>query len=752
MSLFISGAAISAALIPHAAAVAPARPPASVPAEQLTAPEVTVTARSLPATELTKSQAATRIDEAAVRATPATSVADFLRLVPGVAVIQGNGPRDVGVSIRGSNARNSFGARNIQVFEDDFPVTQPDGLARFDLADAHAYAGIEVLRGPSSARYGNYALGGAVNFRTRRGLKGGLFGSDFGGDGFGNVYATIGDSGPDHDAALFASFVGANGATAHNDYQTATANAYATANLGARDRVAVKLIANQGLFRLSTRLSFDQYRANPYQQGCALAASAAAGCGSIAVFANGTNGARVSESAAQADLARDDRRVILGLRYEHDFSAGLGWRTQVTLDNRDVFQPTNATPFRGTLNSLNLTSELTRRGTLFGLNSTSFVGMFYNVLDNQSFTFNKAPGGRERLGAIAQTVTGGIENWGLRAREELALSPDLQLIAGIGAERSTIAMTQTVTQTVFSYPVGGAPRTQAIPADRRFWNVAPEASLAWQAAGALNLHARVATGYGIPQSGNLFVTPQGVFGNNAALKAQSNIGAELGADVTLRTVTVSLAFYQEWFRNELITQSAGVNLLSYTANAPRSVHRGVDLAIGWRPAAVPGTKFDLSYGYTDQFYTDFSERLSNGQQSLLISRNGNAIPGVIPHFLNLRAGYDRPGGRWRGLGGFAEVTWRSSYVIDNGNQLRIPGYALLNLNLHYDPPAGAGRFSLYVSVQNALDTTYVGSASVIANSLGATGTQNGAAVLRGVTGSIYAGQPRTLFGGIKTRF
>ncbi|MBX9815981.1 MAG: TonB-dependent receptor [Proteobacteria bacterium SG_bin5] len=749
MSRFISGVALGALLLPVAARAATPDHPVDPSPDAPNAPqEVVVTARALPVADPAKGQAATRIDADRVDNTPATNIADFLRLVPGVAVIQGNGPRDVGLSIRGSNARNSFGARNIQVFEDDFPVTQPDGLARFDLADPHAYASLEVVRGPSSARYGNYALGGAVNFRTRRGLNGGSFGSDLGSDGYGNVYATIGSAGARHGAALFASFVGGNGATAHNDYQTVTANTYAQFDLGARDRIAVKFIANQGLFRLSTRLSFDQFAANPYQRGCAVAARAAAGCGSIAVFANGTNGARVSESAAEADLARDDRRLILGLRYEHDLSAGLNWRTQITLDNRDVFQPTNATPFRGTLNSLNLTSELTRRGRLFGLASTSFLGFFYSILDNQSFTFNKAPGGRERLGALAQTVFGDVQNWGLRAREELALTNKLQLIAGIGGERSTIG----VTQTIFTYPLGAAPRTQAIPANRDFWNVAPEVALVWQAARPLSLHARVGTGYGIPQTGNLFVTPQGTFGNNTSLKPQTNIGAELGADLALSDITLSAAFYQEWFRNELITQSAGVNLLSFTANAPRSVHRGVDLGIGWRPRALAGAKFDLNYGFTDQFYTDFTERLTSGAQSRLFSRDGNAIPGVIPHFLNFRAGYDLPSGRWRGLGGFAEVTWRSSYFIDNGNQLRVPGYALVNLNLHYDPPMGGGRFSLYVAVQNIGDVTYVGSASVIANSLNAAGAQNGASVLRGVTGSLYAGQPRSLFGGIKTRF
>src|SRR5690348_4534457 len=51
---------------------------------------------------------------------PAFSIGQILRQSPGVSVKQGNGPRDVGISIRGSNARVGFGIRNIQVFEDGF--------------------------------------------------------------------------------------------------------------------------------------------------------------------------------------------------------------------------------------------------------------------------------------------------------------------------------------------------------------------------------------------------------------------------------------------------------------------------------------------------------------------------------------------------------------------------------------------------------------------------------------------------------
>ncbi|WP_294331504.1 TonB-dependent receptor [uncultured Sphingomonas sp.] len=726
----------------------------TAPAAPAVTDEIFVTSKALSLTTRVSGQTVTTVDAAAFRNTPATTIADIVRLSPGIAVTQGNGPRDVSVSVRGSNARNSFGARNLQVFEDDFPVTQPDGLARFDLTDPHAYGAVDVVRGPSSARYGNYALGGAVNFRTRAGrdINGIEAGFDVGGDGFANLYATIGDGNAAHDIAAFGSYVRGDGATGHTGYETGTLNALARFELGDQDRVAVKLIYNEGDFRLSTRLSYNQYLANPYQQGCKAAATAAPGCGTISVLVNGVNGARIAQTADEGDLARNDRRTIVGTRYEHDLGPNTTWRTQATFDSRVVNQPTSATPFKGTLDSYNLTSDITNHGTIAGMAATSFVGVFYNYLDNQSYSFNKTPAGRNGFGALTQTVFGDVRNLGVRAREELQLTRTLQLIAGIGAERSIL----DVRQTAYSYPVAASPVLLYIPSNRHFTNVAPEAALFWQAAEAVRLHARVGTGYGIPQAGNLFVTSAGVAGNNTSLKAQRNTGIDLGAEVALGSnFRAELTGYYEWFSNELVSQSAGVNLLAYTSNVPRSVHRGVELGFSWRPlpAVLPGAKLDASYSYNDQYYTDFRERLTAGSVSTVLNRNGKAIPGVVPNFLNVRGGYDQPAGPLRGLGGFAELTWRDRFFADNSNLLAMPGATLVNVNLHYDPPRGAGRLSFYASVQNLFDVTYVGSASIIANSLNAaTGAENPASVLANTTGSVYAGQPRTVYAGVKARF
>ena len=709
--------------------------------------DVVVTGR--PLVERSIGQARTSIDDEAVRATAATTVADFVRLSPGVAVLAGNGPRDVGISIRGSNARNGFGARNIQVFEDGFPLTQPDGLARFDLADPHAYGAVDVVRGPSSALYGNYALAGALDFRTRRGgdVDGLEVGTDLGTDAYANVYATLGHAGIGYEYALFGSLVSGDGSTGHTGYRTGTINALGTASLGSRDRVTAKLIHNQGVFGLSTRLSADQYRANPYQRGCARAAVAAIGCGTISVFVNGANGVRVAQTAAEADLARDDRRTIIGVRWEHDLGPRTTWRTQATFDSRVVDQPTSALPFKGTLDSVALSTDLSTAGKLFGLDATTFVQLAFATLGNQSYSFNKTPAGRDGIGAPATITLGDVRNLAARIRQELRLAPTLTLAAGIGAERSVI----DVRQIAFSYPLGAPPQLRTVSADRRFWNVAPEAVLAWQALAALRLRARVATGYGIPQSGQLFVTPAGVPGGNTTLRSQRNLGVDLGADLVLDdALTAELTVYGEWFRDELVSQSAGVNLLAYTSNVPRSVHRGIEAGIDWRPWR--GLRARASWSWNDQYYTRYTERLAAGGLSRVFDRRGNSIPGVVPHVANLRIGYDRGGG----IGGFVELSRRGRFFIDNANLLELPAATQLALNLHYDPPRSErwwSRLSLFASVQNALDATTIAGASVIADALDpATGAQATAAQLRRTTGSIYAGQPRTAVAGIRTRF
>lgn len=746
-------------------AQAPPAPSAPIPASRpappaATAEQVVVTGRLAAVTEQPVGQTTVTVSRELYRDTPAFSVADILKLAPGVSFTQGNGPRDVSVSVRGSNERQTFAIRNVQVFEDGFPVTQPDGTARSDLTDPHAYAGVDVAQGPSSALYGNYATGGAILFRTRPGgeIGGVEAGADFGSFGYFNDYAAVGAKGDRYEYSAFASNVRGDGATGHTGFNTTTENILASYAFTPHDRVTLKFINNDLDADLSVRLSRNQYRINPYQQGCA--SPLTPGCAALSLFANGFNGARQTVTADQVDSGRHDRRTVIGARYEHDVDDQTTWRTTADFDNRDIRQPTGATDFRGDYPSFNVISDVTHRGTLFGRAATTLAGVHFNYENVNSTVLNVLPIAGSRDGGLTQTVNGHQLNAGGHARAEIELAPTLTGVVALGAEYTDLGADEVN----FGYPAPPAAAPSATPSftpisvDRTFFNTAPEASLVWRPAPELALHARVSTGYGTPQATNLFVTPAGVFGNNTQIKTQENVGVDAGVEWTHGPDLhlVATLFY-EFFRNELVTQSPGANLQSYTFNAPRSEHRGAELGLDWRPlpGGLPGARLYVSYLFDDQRYTTYTERLATGAVSAAFDRSGNRIPGVSPNFGTVRLIYDQPGGLLQGVGGFVEGVGSDAYELDNANLLKSPGYIVLNADLHYDPPAELGlisRVRFYVDVQNLLDQRYVASASNITDTLTLAGAQNGAGVLATATGSIYAGAPRSVFGGVRVKF
>jgi iron complex outermembrane receptor protein len=92
--------------------------------------------------------------------------------------------------------------------------------------------------------------------------------------------------------------------------------------------------------------------------------------------------------------------------------------------------------------------------------------------------------------------------------------------------------------------------------------------------------------------------------------------------------------------------------------------------------------------------------------------------------------------------------------------LKIPGYRIVNLNLHYAkdvPNSFITKVDAYFEVRNVFNNTYVASANNVGDSLNATtGAENPGSVLAAGNGSnsgtLYAGFPRVFVGGVRVRF
>jgi vitamin B12 transporter len=123
---------------------------------------ISVIGARLPVQQAQLSAALTKIDRAHIEASGATSIADLLR-------------GQAGISLSQSGARGSVTQIRMRGSEANHVLVMVDGVEINDLSDggvdfAHLHldniAGIEILRGPQSALWGNGAVGGVISITT----------------------------------------------------------------------------------------------------------------------------------------------------------------------------------------------------------------------------------------------------------------------------------------------------------------------------------------------------------------------------------------------------------------------------------------------------------------------------------------------------------------------------------------------------------------------------------------------------------
>jgi iron complex outermembrane receptor protein len=686
-------------------------------------------------------RATSRVERDQISETRAFSIKEMLEETPGVYVSQGNGPRDQGISIRGSGAKQGFGIRNIKVYDDDFPVTQSDGLARSDLNDPRAYESIDIIRGPSSSLHGNYALGGAANFRTRRGrdIHGFEVNNDFGSFGYHNHSVNFGERWDRFEYSAFASYIGGDGYIDWSDYRTVTQNILASFMPDEDRKFTFKFINNDTQANVQSRLTRNQYNAKPFCAGTTaitgLTFSGVDPCTGLA-----TN----QVSAQQTNQNREDRRTIIGARYEQKLTAETSVNFFGIYDLKDINQ-TFGTIGDNENSNFSTGLDVINTHSLFGLAAKHLAGFYFNYMEQEASSFRNLADYYGTRGLLDSGTRGNITNIGGKLREEIEFAKHWSGVLGIAAEGSNVhAQVRTLktgSTSVYNY----------LDVDRDFLNVAPEAAVVYTPNDRWSHHIRVGTGYGIPGISNLTTTPQGVAGNNTDLNTQTNVGVEIGTNAhPLDALDFSLTGYYEFFQDELVSQSPGAGLSNFTTNAPASEHRGIEAAMKVRPFqgwnnGLEGSYIAAAYTFNDHIYTDFVERLSAGTTSQAFDRSGNQIPGVERNRLNAKLGYESP----INLGGWLEVNYQDSFYLNNSNTLKMPNFTVLNLNLHYKYNVNGNYLKgleVFFDIHNLLDHRYIDSGVVVADAL----TDNAAALLN--KQAFFAAAPRSFTGGIKLKF
>ncbi|MGE0195204.1 MAG: TonB-dependent receptor plug domain-containing protein, partial [Methylocystis sp.] len=335
-------------------------------------------------------QAVTTFDRNFVRyieQSPQANLGDLLRFSPGVTVTPlGQGGESI-ISIRGSgnnpNARaigRNFQLRDIVVLSDGFPVTIADGFTRTAILDPHAFAGVEVYRGASSALLGNYALFGGIDFKSFTGeqLDGLEIGSEGGSFGYVNNFVRGGKRIVDpafgeFDVSIFGSDNRNSGYVQHQNSEAQTLNLLARWAPNAAQRFTLKYMFNNTFGDQNGPFSLLQYFTNPYQYGygCPVGALISSPfCVARTAPRNGIWGipnqplsnpnAVRPQSYESLGIHGHTQQHLAGGRYEHDFGQGTTLRVLGTFNLREILagaQPPPTGPFGAPVDLLGSTGN-----------------------------------------------------------------------------------------------------------------------------------------------------------------------------------------------------------------------------------------------------------------------------------------------------------------------------------------------------------------------------------------------------------
>lgn len=137
---------------------------AQVPGDTAALPEIVVTATRYPVPPESLSATLTVLKGDDLRAQGISFVADALREVPGLHLVQG-GSFGAATSLFTRGGESDY----TKVLVDGVPVNQPGGAYDFASLTTDNVERIEVLRGPASVLYGSDAVSGVVQIITRDG-------------------------------------------------------------------------------------------------------------------------------------------------------------------------------------------------------------------------------------------------------------------------------------------------------------------------------------------------------------------------------------------------------------------------------------------------------------------------------------------------------------------------------------------------------------------------------------------------------
>lgn len=603
------------------------------------------------------------IDARSIAETPAQALDDVLRRSPSVDLPSAASyqvhPTANSISMRG------LGGIRALVLLDGVPINDPFfGYMQWSRVPLELVDQVEIVRGGAATLWGNYAMGGVINVRTRQASETG-FAFQGGGGSYGTYRANAFGSWVASDAARFALTAGQN----HTD---------GFMQIGPEERGPINVPTAFTSRNAAVRAGFDL--------SSTLQASA-----SVDYFDN--------DQTLQTELSTNAQRTwnysgALTQSFDEDASLGLtlfGSDSEFETNNTGGLEgvPENEAEFLQNAHD----TPVEDLGTSLVWSSTRESGWLrsYSIgADFHRISGEDVASIFDETGTLLRTDVGSGKQqfWGGFVQASIRPVDPLEILASVRY------------QSFENYDsFDGTPGGLGATPDSSETSVDPRISVRYAFTPNLALRGAYYTAFRAPNLDNLyraFSVPFGIFYANPALVPETLGGGEIGLDVQTERLRMQVTAYTNTI-DDLITSRnlefdelpEGFFFGSRNINAGKARSRGVELETQWQMGSGFSSRF--AYTYADSQITE---------SALDPASVGRQIGGVPRNRASVALTYGSPRG-WRIT---PQYRWVEKSFADNAHTLPVDEQNIVDLAVSY--PFG-DAIEAYLQIENLLDEHYI---------------------------------------------
>lgn len=598
------------------------------------------------------------------------SLSQSLNIIPGVRMEENGSGGTSRVSIRGSLLRSPWGIRNIKMYWNDIPLTDPSGMsARFNAIDVNSIGSLEVIKGPSGSIYGA-GTGGVITMTSSRAQYGEQsleLSNTFGSYGLRRTLATMRTG--SETSNILVSYLDQN-LDGYREHQGADKRAFnlATSFSPSEQRmISVNAFYYDGNFDLPGALTKMQFDEDPTQ---------------------------ATEFSKENDCRVSNKSTGLALSQRYQFSERLENITSASVIFNSLDHPWGSSAYYNGYT----------------------IGASQGMAGRTRFVYTS------HIGSVETRITAGVElqtgyelekeyvndrgeTGPLQADYEFRSTQSIWFAQAEFDLPASLIVTTGLSYNTTHYDYINRVATQPRLTMNFDPALAPRIGIVKKLDEYASVHGSISYGFSPPTQWEV----QTQAGVNPGLRPESGINYEVGFRGSLlnRRLNVDVTAYNFNLKDAILPRYNEAQQ-EYFENTGTTIQNGIEgllsfLVVNDSSKPVTLLKPWISYTFNNYKFDDYKKERITGGEVTVNDYSGNRITGIAPNILN--AGIDME----TRFGGYlmATLNYVDDIPLDDGNTHFASAYLLVGAKIGYERNIGK-HFSLdaFAGIDNALGTKY----------------------------------------------